>query len=276
MVNQQQKGEAFRKLHERGTFVIPNPWDIGSAKVLASLGYLALATTSAGFAFSQGRPDGDAVIGREETLRNFKTIVDATDLPVSADLQGGFGAAPEHVAETIRQASAIGLAGGSIEDATGDEANPIYDLGLAKERVAAAVAAVRALKVPFTFTARAENFLWGRPDLADTIKRLQAFQEAGADVLYAPGLKTEAEIASVVKSVDRPINVLIGARTNPLTVTDLARIGVRRVSVGSGFYLAAMGAFYRVAKEMKEQGVASFADGAMPFAQLNTMFGGKD
>jgi len=275
MATQREKAEAFRKLHASGTFVIPNPWDIGSAKILASLGYQALATTSAGFAFSVGRPDGDGVIGREETLANFATIVHATDLPVSADLQAGFGRAPETVAETIRLAGEAGLVGGSIEDATGDAAHPIQDLGRAKERIIAAVEAARAMKFPFTLTARAENFLWGRADLADTITRLQAFQEAGADVLYAPGLKTEAEISAVVKSVDRPVNVLIGGRTKPLTVSDLARLGVRRVSVGSGFYLAALGAFYRVAKDMKENGVASFAEGAMPFDQVNALFGGS-
>jgi 2-methylisocitrate lyase-like PEP mutase family enzyme len=269
----QQKAEAFRKLHEAGTFVIPNPWDIGSAKILAELGYQALATTSAGFAFSRGRPDGDGIIGRDETLANFAEIVDATDLPVSADLQGGFGHDPKDVSLTIRRAAEIGLCGGSIEDATGDAAKPIHDLGLAKERVAAAVEAARAAQHPFTLTARAENFLWGKTDLADTIKRLQAFQELGADVLYAPGLRNAEEISSVVKAVDRPINILIGARTNPLTVADLARLGVRRISVGSGFYLAALGAFYRVAKDMKENGTASFAEGAMPFGQLNTMFG---
>src|SRR4051812_11530191 len=272
MKTQQQKAEAFRKLHEAGTFVIPNPWDIGSAKVLADLGYQALATTSAGFAFTLGKPDGDAVIGRDDTLTNFKEIVEATDLPVSADLQGGFGKDPKAVAETIRRAAEIGLCGGSIEDSTGDAAKPIHDFGFAKERVAAAVEAARAAKHPFTLTARAENFLVGNPDLADTIKRLQAFQELGADVLYAPALRNEADITSVVKAVDRPINVLVGARTNPLTVADLARIGVRRISVGSGFYLAAMGAFYRVAKDMKEKGTATFAEGAMPYGQLNSLF----
>jgi len=275
MKTQQQKAEAFRSLHEAGTFVIPNPWDIGSAKILADLGYQALATTSAGFAFSNGKPDGDGVIGRDETLANFKEIVDATELPVSADLQGGFGADPKEVATTIRRAAEIGLCGGSIEDATGDDKNPIHDIGFAKERIVAAVEAARAARAPFTLTARAENFLWGRPDLADTIKRLQAFQDAGADVLYAPGLKSEAEISSVVKSVDRPINVLVGARTNPLTVADLAKLGVRRISVGSGFYLAALGAFYRVAKDMKENGTVTFAEGAMPYGQLNTLFSGK-
>jgi 2-methylisocitrate lyase-like PEP mutase family enzyme len=275
MTTQQGKAEAFRKLHEAGTFVIPNPWDIGSAKILADLGYPALATTSAGFAFSLGRPDGDGVIGRDETLANFKQIVEATDLPVSADLQGGFGHDPKDVALTIRRAAEIGLCGGSIEDATGDEKKPIHDFGLAKERVAAAVEAARAAPHPFTLTARAENFLVGIPDLDDTIKRLQAFQELGADVLYAPGLKSTEEIASIVQSVDRPINVLVGARTNPLTVADLAKLGVRRISVGSGFYLAALGAFYRVAKDMKDQGTVTFHEGAMPYGQLNTLFAGK-
>ncbi len=272
MKTQQQKAEAFRALHASGTFVIPNPWDIGSAKVLADLGYQALATTSAGFAFSIGKSDGDAVVGRDNTLANFAELVKATDLPVSADLQGGFGASPKDVAETIRRAAEIGLCGGSIEDSTGDEKNPIYDLGLAKERVAAAVEAARASKHPFTFTARAENFLVGKPDLADTIKRLQAFQELGADVLYAPALRNAEEITAVVKSVDRPVNVLVGARTNPLTVGDLAKIGVRRISVGSGFYLAAMGAFYRTAKDMQEKGTVTFHEGAMPYGQLNTLF----
>jgi 2-methylisocitrate lyase-like PEP mutase family enzyme len=270
----QQKAEAFRKLHEAGTFVIPNPWDVGSAKVLADLGYQALATTSAGFAFSIGKPDGDAVIGRDATLANFAELVNATDLPVSADLQGGFGKDPKDVAETIRRAAEIGLCGGSIEDSTGDPANPIHDFGFAKERVAAAVEAARASKHPFTLTARAENFLWGKNDLPDTIKRLQAFQELGADVLYAPALGSAADITSVVKAVNKPINVLMGARIN-LTVADLAGIGVRRISVGSGFYLAAMGAFYRVAKDLKEKGTATFAEGAMPFGQLNTMFAKK-
>ena len=276
MITQQQKAETFRKLHQGpGAFVIPNPWDAGTAKILADLGFQALATTSAGFAFSLGRPDGDGVIGREDTLANFASIVQATDLPVSADLQAGFGRAPETVAETIRLAAEAGLVGGSIEDATGDAAQPIQDIGRAKERIVAAVEAARALKFPFTLTARAENFLWGRPDLADTIQRLQAFQEAGADVLYAPGLKSSEEIASVVKAVDRPVNVLMGARTRPLTVADLAQLGVRRISVGSGLYLAALGAFHRAAKDLQENGIASFADGAMPFDALNTLFAGK-
>jgi 2-methylisocitrate lyase-like PEP mutase family enzyme len=273
MATQGEKAAAFRKLHEGpGAFVIPNPWDIGSAKVLAAMGYKALATTSAGYAFTLGKPDGDGVIDRTETLLNFAGLCAATDLPVSADLQGGFGAAPETVAETIRLAAAAGLVGGSIEDASGDAENPIHDIGFAVERVAAAVEASRSLGFPFTLTARAENFLWGRDDLDDTIKRLQAFQEAGADVLYAPGLSSAAQISAVVSAVDRPVNVLMGARTAPLTVGDLARLGVRRVSVGSGFYLAAMGAFHRVAKDLLEDGRGSFAEGAMPYGDLQRLF----
>jgi 2-methylisocitrate lyase-like PEP mutase family enzyme len=265
MTTQLEKAEAFRKLHQSGIFVIPNPWDIGSARMLQAWGYKALATTSAGFAFSRGRPDGDGVMSREETLADFAAIAAATDLPVSADLQGCFGKDPKVVAETIRLAGAAGLCGGSVEDAVGD----ILDLGIAKERVAAAVEAARAHKFPFTLTARAENFLHGRKDLADTIKRLQAFQEAGADVLFAPGISTEAEITSVVKSVDRPVNVLIGA--GPLSVADFARLGVRRLSVGSGFYSAAMGAFQHAAKTLLEKGTIDYGE-AMPFGQLQKLF----
>jgi 2-methylisocitrate lyase-like PEP mutase family enzyme len=273
MATQQEKAEAFRKLHQgKEAFVIPNPWDAGTAKLLADLGYKALATTSAGFAFSIGKSDGDAVIDRETTLANFGTIVEATDLPVSADLQGGFGPKPEDAAATIRGAGEVGLVGGSIEDASSDPAHPIYDIGHARERVAAAVEAARGLKFPFTLTARAENFLHGRADLTDTIKRLQAFQEAGADVLYAPGLKSREEIGAVVRAVDRPVNVLMGAQTNPLTVKDLSELGVKRISVGSGFYLAALGAFQRAAEEMLERGTAGFVDQAMPYGRLNTLF----
>jgi 2-methylisocitrate lyase-like PEP mutase family enzyme len=270
MTTQLEKAETFRKLHQSGTFVIPNPWDIGSARMLQAWGYKALATTSAGFAFTLGKPDGDNVVSRAETLANFGTMAAATDLPVSADLQGCFGRDPKVVAETIRLAGDAGLCGGSVEDAVGD----ILDLGIAKERVAAAAEAARAMKFPFTLTARAENFLWGKKDLADTIKRLQAFQEAGADVLFAPGLASEADIASVVKSVDRPVNVLIGPSTNPLTVADMARLGVRRLSVGSGLYLAAMGGFQHAAKALLEKGTVDYG-AVMPYGTLQGMFGKK-
>jgi 2-methylisocitrate lyase-like PEP mutase family enzyme len=270
MASQAEKAETFRKLHQSGTFVIPNPWDIGSAKLLEAWGAKALATSSAAFAFTLGKADGDNIVSREETLANFGAIAAATDLPVSADLQGCFGREPKVVAETIRLAGEAGLCGGSVEDAVGD----ILDLGLAKERVAAAVAAARAMKFPFTLTARAENFLWGKKDLADTIKRLQAYQEAGADVLYAPGLATEADIASVLKSVDRPVNVLMGMGTSPLTVADLTRLGVRRLSVGSGLYTAAMGAFQHAAKTLLEKGTIDYGT-AMPFGQLQKVFSAK-
>ncbi len=193
MPSQSEKANQFRSLHQRaGAFVIPNPYDIGTARLLAHLGFEALATTSAGFAFTRGRPDGG--VTRAETMEHARLIVEATDLPVSADLEGGFGDAPKDTAETIRQAAEAGLVGGSIEDSTGRKDDPIYPHPLAVERVRAAVEMARTLPFHFTLTARSENFLWGRPDLADTISRLQAFQEAGADVLYAPGLKTREEI----------------------------------------------------------------------------------
>jgi 2-methylisocitrate lyase-like PEP mutase family enzyme len=265
MASQGEKAETFRKLHQSGTFVIPNPWDIGSAKLLEAWGAKALATTSAGYAFTLGKPDGDNVVGREETLANFGAIAAATDLPVSGDLQGCFGRESKVVAETIRLAGAAGLCGGSVEDAVGD----ILDIGLAKERVAAAVEAARAHQFPFTLTARAENYLWGKKDLADTIKRLQAFQEAGADVLFAPGLSSEADVTSVLKSIDRPLNVLIGAGAD---VADFARLGVRRLSVGSGLYTAAMGAFRHAARTLLEKGTVDYGT-ALPFGELQKLFG---
>jgi len=268
MASQAEKAETFRKLHQSGIFVIPNPWDIGSAKLLEAWGAKALATTSAGFAFTLGKPDGDNVVSREVTLANFGAIAAATDLPVSADLQGCFGREPKVVAETIRLAGAAGLCGGSVEDAVGE----ILDIGPAKERVAAAVEAARAMKFPFTLTARAENFLWGKKDLADTIKRLQAFQEAGADVLFAPGVSSEADVTSVLKSIDRPLNVLIGTGAK---VADYAKLGVRRLSVGSGLYSAAMGGFRHAAKTLLDDGRVDYG-AAMPYGELQGLFGGKD
>ncbi|WP_395022081.1 isocitrate lyase/phosphoenolpyruvate mutase family protein [Dongia sp.] len=270
MASQAEKAETFRKLHASGTFVIPNPWDIGSAKLLEAWGAKALATSSAAFAFTLGKADGDNVVSREATLANYGAIAAATDLPVSADLQGCFGRDPKVVAETIRLAGEAGLCGGSVEDAVGE----ILDLGLARERVAAAVEAARAMKFPFTLTARAENFLWGKKDLADTILRLQAFQEAGADVLYAPGLATEAEITSVLKSVDRPINVLVGMGAQPLTVADFTRLGARRLSVGSSLYTAAMGAFQHAARTLLEKGIVDYGK-PMPFGDLQKAFAAK-
>ena len=272
MPTQSEKATAFRALHQRqGAFVIPNPWDAGTARLLAHLGFEALATTSAGFAFSRGRPDGG--VTRHEMLDHVAAIVAATDLPVSADLEGGYGDAPKAVAETIRLAAAAGLVGGSIEDATGHKDDPIYAHALAVERVRAAVEVARSLPFPFTLTARSENFLWGRPDLADTIRRLQAFQEAGADVLYAPGLKSREEIATLVKAVDRPINVLAGI-PGALGVAALAELGVKRISVGGSLARAALGAFMKAAREMRDSGTFTFVDDAPPGREINAIFAG--
>jgi 2-methylisocitrate lyase-like PEP mutase family enzyme len=271
MQTQAQKAAAFRALHERdGAFIIPNPWDIGTARLLAHLGFEALATTSAGYAFSVGRPD--YAIGRNEMLGHVSAIVSATDLPVSADLENGFGDDPDTVAETFRLAAATGLVGGSVEDATGHRDEPIYEHGPAAERVRAAVDAVRSLPFHFTVTGRAENYLWGRPDLKDTIKRLQAYQEAGADVLYAPGLVSKDDIAAVVRSVDRPVNVVMGLQGVQLSLAELAEIGVKRVSVGSALSRVALGAFLRAAREMRERGTFGFAAEAVSYRDIMDVF----
>lgn len=268
---QAAKAQAFRALHERdGAFVIPNPWDVGTARLLARLGFEALATTSAGYAFSVGQRDN--TIGRDRMLAHAGTIAAATDLPVSADLENGFGDAPEAAGETIRGAAAAGLVGGSIEDATNRPEDPIYGHALAVARVRAAADVARALPFPFTLTARAENYLVGRPDLEDTIKRLQDYQEAGADVLYAPGLTRSADIAAVVRSVDRPVNVLMGLPGVRLSLTALAELGVKRVSVGSALTRAALGAFLRAAREIREHGTFTFAAEAVSFGDITTMF----
>lgn len=269
-MNQREKAEVFRALHERsGAFIIPNPWDVGTAKLLAQTGFEALATTSMGYAFSMGQRD--ATLNREQTLVYAAAMAAATELPVSADLENGFGDAPEYAAETIRLAAAAGVVGGSIEDATRDEANPIYEKEFAVERVRAAVEAARTLPFRFTLTARAENYFHGRPDLKDTIARLQAFQEAGADVLYAPGLKTKEEIATVVRSVDRPVNVVMGLQGVLLSRDELSAIGVKRISVGSSLSRTALGAFLRAAREMKEAGTFTFANDAASAAGIGEM-----
>ena len=272
-LSQAEKGRAFEALHARaGCFVIPNPWDIGTARLLATLGFEALATTSAGLAFSLGRPDGEGALSRDEVLANARDIVRATNLPVSADLEGGFGDEPDAVAHTIRRAAEVGLVGGSIEDATGRADDPIYEFGMAVERVRAAVEAARGLPFPFTVTARAENFLYRRPDLKDTIRRLQAYQDAGAHVLYAPGLTSRVEIETIVRSVDRPINVVMGLQGVTLTVSELAELGVKRVSLGSTLSRSALGAFLRAAREIKERGSFSFTADAVPFGEINALF----
>ena len=266
-----EKGRAFLGLHQRPrAFIIPNPWDAGTARLLAHLGFEALATTSMGYAFSIGRRDN--TLSRDETLENASAIAAATTLPVSADLENGFGDAPETVAESIRLAAAAGVVGGSIEDATGNPNDPIYEIEHAIERVQAAVAAARALPFPFTLTARAENYLHNRPNLGDTIKRLQAFQQAGADVLYAPGLATKQDIENVVKSVDRPVNVVMGLRGVQLSLADLSEIGVRRVSVGSSLCRTALAAFLRGAREMQEKGTFAFAADAVNPKEMSAIF----
>ncbi len=251
-------------------FIIPNPWDIGTARLLARLGFEALATTSAGYAFSVGQRDN--TIGRERMMTHGRDIVSATDLPVSADLENGFGDDPDTVAETVRQAAAAGLAGCSIEDDTQRAGDRIYPLELAVERVRAAVSAARALPFTFTLTARAENYLAGRPDIKDTIRRLQAYQEAGADVLYAPGLATRDDIAAVCSSVDRPVNVVMGLRGVQLSLAQLSELGVKRVSVGSALTRAALGAFLRAAQEMRDHGTFTFAEQAVGFQDVSALF----
>ena len=252
--------------------MIPNPYDAGTARLLAYLGFEAMATTSAGCAFALGQ--ADYTLTREQVLKHVAEIVAGTDLPVSADLEGGFGDDPKAVAETFHLAVASGLAGGSIEDATGRSDNPIYDLGLAVERVRAAVEVTKALPFPFMLTARCENYLVGRADLNDTIARLQAYQEAGAQVLYAPGLSTKEDIAAVVASVDRPVNVLMPLQGVRFNLAELSELGVKRVSVGSALSRAALGAFLRAAREMKQNGTFTFADDAVPYAEVGPMFEG--
>jgi 2-methylisocitrate lyase-like PEP mutase family enzyme len=270
MLTQAEKGQKFRALHEgEGAFIIPNPWNVGTARLLAHLGFEALATTSMGYAFSAGRLDN--TLEREEALAHASTLASASDLPVSADLENGFGDAPEVVAETIRLAATAGLVGGSIEDASGCPERPIYEREHAAERVRAAVAAAHAFPFPFTLTARAENYLHGRPDLKDTITRLQAYQEAGADVLYAPGLPNKDDIAAVVSSVDRPVNVVMGLRGVQLSLQVLSAMGVKRISVGSALARAALGAFLRAAREMREHGTFSFAEQAASPREISAM-----
>lgn len=267
MTNQSQlkaKADAFYALHHGpSAFIIPNPWDRGTARLLAHLGFKALATTSMGYAFSIGQRDN--TLTRDQTFANAADLASATALPVSADLENGFGDAPETVAETIRLTSATGIVGGSIEDSSGRLDAPIYDFALAVERVAAAVAAAKSLPYKFTLTARAENYLHGRPDLDDTIKRLQAFERAGADVLYAPGLRSREDITRLVGALTRPVNVVMGLSGVQLGLEELSAIGVKRISVGSSLARAALGAFMRAAREMQDHGSFGYgADAAAP------------
>ncbi|PSL18964.1 isocitrate lyase/PEP mutase family protein [Shimia abyssi] len=273
-MNHLVKFESFKALHAApDIFVMPNPWDAGTARLLTSLGFPALATTSAGFAFAEGRRDACAALSRDEVIQNAAAIVAATELPVSADLEDGFGMAPEACAETIRAAIEVGLVGGSIEDATGDNRAPIIDIGLSAERICAAAEAAKGRG--FLLTARAENHLWGRDDLLDTIRRLQKFSEAGADVLYAPGLPDLGAISTVCREVDKPVNVVMGLRPPLYSVSELAEVGVKRVSVGGSFARAAFGAVRRAAMEVLDSGSFTYAEDAMPGAEIAALMSGK-
>jgi 2-methylisocitrate lyase-like PEP mutase family enzyme len=261
--------EAFRRLHESGCFVLPNPWDLGSARLLTGLGFRALATTSAGFAWSQGRADGG--VSLEQALEHLRTIAGGVEVPVNADFEGGFAVDPAQVGANVILAVSTGVAGLSIEDSTGDAAHPLFDFELSVERVRAARAAIDVTGTGVILTGRSEGFLVGRPDLGETIRRLTAYAEAGADCLYAPGLRTRDEIAMVVAAVaPRPVNVLVGS--DVVTVTDLADLGVRRISVGSALAGAAWGGFLEAAKEIAEQGTFGALGRGVPFASINSAF----
>ncbi len=268
---QHDRARAFRALHERGTFVIANCWDGGSARVLGSLGFSALATSSAAAAATYGRLDGG--ISLEEALDHARLICAATTLPVSADLEKGFGDSPEAVVNAITLAAGTGLVGGSIEDATGHRDWPIFDLTQATERIAAAAEAARALPFPFTLTARAENFLHGRADLDDTIRRLQAYEDAGADVLFAPGLPALEAVRTVCASVSKPVNFMVAIPGRSWSVQELADAGVRRISLATTMYRAAMGGLAAAAREIVDTGTFGFLDRIMPGSELEKHLG---
>src|SRR5438876_3619081 len=268
-----EKVAAFRALHERpGAFVIPNPWDAGTARILAGIGFEALATTSLGLANTLGRADGTGAVSREEVLTNCRAIAGATDLPVNADLENGYADEPRAAAEMIRLAAQAGVAGGSIEDATGDASRPIYDFALAVERVQAAVEVARSLPFRFMLTARAENMIHGRLDLDDTIKRLQAFEKAGADVLYAPGLRDLAAIRAVTSSVRKPVNVVMSHGDPSLTLAQLAEAGAKRISVGGSLSRLALAAFLHGAREMADKGGFTWMRDAVSSKELKAIF----
>lgn len=270
---QSEKATLFEALHRGpGAFVIPNPWDAGSARVLGSLGFKALATSSGAAAGVLGRRDGK--ITRDEAMAHSRAIVAATDLPVSADLEKGFGDAPSIIAETIRLAAETGLVGASIEDATGNPEKSLYDFGLAVERVAAAVEAARGLSFKFTVTARTENFLRGNPDLDDTIRRLQAFEKAGADVLFAPGLPDLAAVRAVCTALSKPVNFMAGIPGRSFTVPEVEAAGARRISVGASFYRAAISGLVEAATEVRDAGTFGYLERCLTTANLNTFMQG--
>jgi 2-methylisocitrate lyase-like PEP mutase family enzyme len=267
---QNEKAARFRSLHDSPTpFVIPNPWDVGSARLLAGLGFHALATSSAASATAIGRMDGG--LTRDEALAHARLIVHATNLPVSADLERGFGHAPEVVAETIRLAAEVGLVGCTIEDATGNQDRPLYDLPLAVERIAAAAQAARALRFPFVLTARAHNFNYADPSLDDTITRLQSFEKAGADVLFAPGLPDLAAVNAVCSAVSKPVNFMVGIKGKSFSVRELAAAGVKRISLATSLYRAAMTGFLGAAREVRDTGQFGFLDHCVTTPELNKL-----
>jgi len=269
---QNERAARFRALHDApGAFIIPNPWDIGSARILAGLGFQALATSSAASACAIGRRDGG--LTRDEALAHARLIVESTDLPVSADLEKGFGDAPEVVAETIRLAAEVGLVGCTIEDTTGKPEDPLYDIGLAVERIAAGAEAARALPFPFMLTARAHNLLFAGASLDETIRRLQAFEKAGADVLFAPGLPDLAAVKAVCAAVTKPINFMAGIKRKSFSVAELAAAGVKRISLATSLYRVAMTGFLEAAREVKDRGRFGFIDGCVTTAELNKLMG---
>ena len=271
MRTQVEKGRLFRELHQRpGILILPNPWDAGTAKLLASVGFEALATTSLGMSNALGRSDGEGFVSRAELLENCRIIAEATDLPVNADLENGYADDPQEAATILRDAAEMGVVGGSIEDWSGER---IYDFSHAVERVAAGAEMARSLPVPFTFVARAENLIRGRPDLDDTIKRLQAFEKAGADVLYAPGLRDLETMRTVVQAIGKPLNVVMSAADPALTAAEMEAVGVKRLSVGGALSRLALAAFMKGAREMKEEGGFSWVRDAMPTTDLKAVFG---
>ncbi len=267
MRTQAEKGRLFKERHAQpGILILPNPWDAGTAKLLQSLGFEALATTSLGMSNALGRPDGENVVSRAELIENCRVIAEATDLPVNADLENGYADEPKEAATILRDAAAVGIVGGSIEDWSGER---IYDFGHAVERVAAGVEMARSLPVPFTFVARAENLIRGRNDLDDTIRRLQAFEKAGADVLFAPGLPDLAAVRAVCAALTKPVNFMAGIKGRSFSVAELEAAGVRRISLATSLFRAAMTGLVNAGREVREHGTFGYLDTALSTAEVN-------